>query len=746
LLELALTAPSSCAGCNKKRIGNLKRPSFRNSKMLANVPNLPPVPPLAIGGEHAFLTEYDRRMQTTGLAPSTQATYKNMIRKVVGNGTVETCTAEATYDPITDKAIKQTQHENQYRLIDLPAVNAGVPEFVTRLMWRHGWRKKELKTNGAVEAAFAQIYILFPEINQAGATWTALFPLTQPEDTAGGGDEDDIQEAEQDDVEEDEADSDYPVVVVDNDAQIGDNAVVVPDPPPPPQWTFTLAGKRVKINDLALGTVIIGDPGSGKTCMIKHLVDQVTTQIDSIKNIVIVDLKGDLSQLVYEASSGSSESPYDDVFFEVMTFSSAVGTWATLSGFDKCTIDKLEAFDLSSSNKLVRRDATQFASLAKSLAQDVLLDVVVKTKEGKDRLGGGMEVPSARGKMTSFGTFTAKDEQVLAERLSTMIVQIFLKCRKAKVPLPRSYNELFKEIECATESYCRRGIPAPKIDENSLDQEDFNLLSKELSIRVNDVSWSALYEPESIGEDASGPDAVVPLSGARLLAPPPHGFKKRITIVNAALYGTQGVDDLKRRTIASTVITRMERQAAVYPNGSQESPTSMLIIDEASFVMPNSGQKATGPDVLSTVGVKNILKLHRDKGMSVVLATQRPKDLHTEVRSIVTGLRMIGKFNGDPNEKKMVMESIVKEEALRGKARDELKTLKPHQFVMINNGAVDVVRSKPLKRLHESSKRWAQPDTFTLTDLMSDDAATADAAKNSHPLADFTRNVRARFA
>jgi hypothetical protein len=703
------------------------------------------VPPLAVGGESAFLRLYKERL--TDVSEGTKAAYYNHVKRMIGNGTVQVCMVKPVYGE--DQVLGV---ENQLRLSDLPPVLPSVlPSFVDRVAWRHCPRKTNpFVTNGAVECAFKKIYQLFPE-KTSDVEWTTLFPLSEPEDADDeiqnvGGEMPLDEEDEEDEEGDDEDDMQHDVVLVDREEPTD---VVVAEPPRRKQHTFVVAGKRVAIADLALGTAIIGDPGSGKTWMLKHLVDATISQIDSMKNIVIIDFKGDLSQMVSESPSGDASSCYDGVFFEIMTFGSAVGTWATLCGFDKRIIDKLESINLSATNALLHRDAARFSSIAKGLAQDVLLDVIVKTKEGKERLGGGMDVPSAKDRRTLYGTFSAKDEGVLAERLSTAIIQIFLKCRKAKVSLPRSYEDLLAEINCATMDRCRVETPTGEhvtaIDQNSLEQEDLDFLAKQIGFRAADVSWSALYRPESVGDESRGANATVALSGERLLAAPPDGYRRRVTIVNAALFGIPGVDDFKRRTIASTVITRMERQATTHLEGSQECPTSMLIIDEASFVMPNSTSKATGPDVSAVVAVKNILKLHRDKGMSVVLATQRPKDLHTELRSVITGMRMIGKFNGDPNEKKMVMEGVVKEEALRTNARKMLTTLAPHQFVMVNGGKVEVVRSKPLKRLHESSKKWAQPDEFTIDDLMSEDRETSDAAQRSHPLAPFTRNVRARF-
>ena len=351
-------------------------------------------------------------------------------------------------------------------------------------------------------------------------------------------------------------------------------------------------------------------------------------------------------------------------------------------------------------------------------------------------------MPSAKALRTKFGTLTARDDEMLAARLQTVVVRVLEKCRKADVSLPRGYDELLGELSCACKSHCRNNEPAVAIDKMSLQEEDVDTLVTSLTVRVADPSWRALYLPET----NAGPDSKVVLSGDRLLAKPPAGKRRRITIVNCALYGLPGVDDAARRNIASAVICRMEQKAASAADGSQETPTSMLVIDEASFVMPQSAAKATGPDVASVVAVKKLLKLHRDKGMVVVLATQRPKDLHTDIRSCVTGLRMIGKFKGEKKEETMLLNSIVKEDSLRTETRKRVGQLPKHEFLMVKDGGLYNVKAKKLKRLHESSAAWCQLDEFTLEDLMSEVAEVSAAAIQSHPLAEFTRNVRMRAA
>ena len=64
----------------------------------------------------------------------------------------------------------------------------------------------------------------------------------------------------------------------------------------------TVVGSRAKasiaVPDFALGTLLIGDPGSGKTWLLKQLIASCAVQLTSLKEIIVLDLKGDLTQMI----------------------------------------------------------------------------------------------------------------------------------------------------------------------------------------------------------------------------------------------------------------------------------------------------------------------------------------------------------------------------------------------------------------------------------------------------------------
>lgn len=59
--------------------------------------------------------------------------------------------------------------------------------------------------------------------------------------------------------------------------------------------------------------------------------------------------------------------------------------------------------------------------------------------------------------------------------------------------------------------------------------EDLDELRKHLLLGAMDLAVMALFRPAS--------EEFTPLTGARLLAPPPEGYTHRVCIVNTALYG-----------------------------------------------------------------------------------------------------------------------------------------------------------------------------------------------------------------
>ena len=73
----------------------------------------------------------------------------------------------------------------------------------------------------------------------------------------------------------------------------------------------TIVGSRasasISTGDLAYGTLLIGDPGSGKTYMLKYLIEKCGTQLGTLKQIIVLDLKGDLTQMIRSAPGANGD-------------------------------------------------------------------------------------------------------------------------------------------------------------------------------------------------------------------------------------------------------------------------------------------------------------------------------------------------------------------------------------------------------------------------------------------------------
>ena len=156
------------------------------------------------------------------------------------------------------------------------------------------------------------------------------------------------------------------------------------------------------------------------------------------------------------------------------------------------------------------------------------------------------------------------------------------------------------------------------------------------------------------------------------------------------------------------MLRRLEAHAG-QGSGTQAAPETMIVVDEAHVIMPNMGQAQSGDAVTATAMAKRMLQLHRDKGMPLVMATQRPADLDKNLRGMVTGTRLIGKLEGTDKDVKDLIDTVVKNTDLNRSVKEKLKTLEPRQFIHIDGSdAPPVITSGPLKRLHESSASWVK--------------------------------------
>ena len=148
------------------------------------------------------------------------------------------------------------------------------------------------------------------------------------------------------------------------------------------------------------------------------------------------------------------------------------------------------------------------------------------------------------------------------------------------------------------------------------------------------------------------------------------------------------------------MLRRLEAHAG-QGGGTQAAPETMIVVNEAHAIMPNMGQAQSGDAVTSTAMAKRLLQLHRDKGMPLVIATQRPADLDKDLRGMVTGTRLIGKLEGTDKDVKHLIDTVVKNNNLNKDVKEQLKKLEAdHKTRMtrdIKSVEEELIREKDMK-------------------------------------------------
>ena len=474
---------------------------------------------------------------------------------------------------------------------------------------------------------------------------------------------------------------------------------------------------EIPCEDFAKGTIVIGDTGSGKTHLLKHIVESAIEQQHSLKHVVMIDWKGDLSQMVQANEDHADYKALDDAIdVRVYSLGADTGIDSTLDPF--YMLHGLLGLDLSRKGNNVK-----LIEALKSCATDILSGNVSLDKFGDPRLSGAYDMP-LRKEMSTLHGLQAADSKVIASKLIDVLSKVLYKC--ATVPdeqqgrwtcprrfLPKTFPELLREVKQAGEDHCGTEgdrFAAKGVTLGPVNQLDLDAVAHEIETRMEpSTGFNMLYEsPKKCTVDGSGD--VVALSADTLLnATPRQGKRCVMSIINLALMGTGPFGTKARPLAAATMLRRLEAFVAKggIVGGDEKTLAAMVVIDEAAVAMPNMGKTAIGDAVATTVAVENMVRLHRDKGLGVVLATQRPGDLHSTVRSIVTGPRFIGRFQAGKAEEEKVFDSLIPIKKLRDPVRQQFRTLQRNSFIGFwSDDKMRVMKAPALKRVHESSSKW----------------------------------------
>ena len=474
------------------------------------------------------------------------------------------------------------------------------------------------------------------------------------------------------------------------------------EPPPPTHLCFGVPGRQLKVPlpELCLGSLILGDTGSGKTFLFKHFLETVVTSVPSLTSIVLFDPKGDLMQL---ASPWGDGCAYFDEHVDVSlyTFGSDHGKHATLDPFTRVAAIEAEG-------ARTREGHYHTANACEQLAFEVLAGTVTLDRNNKFRLEGGFEMETRERFNSSYGV-RVNDDKAIAKGLVDAVKAVFMRCLRFGVPLPRDYGALLREVEVAKEPRCADGTPADPVQTDLIKNGDIAALCNEIRIRVDaNDGLCGLYETAHGDETRPTDDDVYPLDARTFFDPACRTKRVKISVVSMGLMGESIAAVMHKQLILSVVLRRICEQAGLQ-GGSDHAPRVLVGLDEAAYVMPATTEK-TGDTMTSTICIERMIKKDRDKGVAVVLATQRPLDLHGNVRSIATGVRLIGKFEGSAKDKDAVLKEVLKKEGkARAKAKTAVAALRPKTFVGVASSLADVtlVRApSTLKRLHESSSAW----------------------------------------
>lgn len=206
----------------------------------------------------------------------------------------------------------------------------------------------------------------------------------------------------------------------------------------------------------------------------------------------------------------------------------------------------------------------------------------------------------------------------------------------------------------------------------------------------------------------------IPLNTGTLLKSNHPTKEHTLSIIALGLLGEEQHVNILKETVVAT-ITRRLLNSISDTGTNQNKPHTHLIFDEAGYSFRRK-HRPTSKVAECVSNITEISRKHRDKGVAVTIAAQRPKQIDTSVLSMMTGLKMIGKFDARVSEKKEIIDNVVGNSNFTPKdIRQMMDSLPCKSFMVMNSETtcnIPVIQVSPLKRLHESSALWASTNNI----------------------------------
>lgn len=428
---------------------------------------------------------------------------------------------------------------------------------------------------------------------------------------------------------------------------------------------------RVPVADCSLGILALGAAQSGKTHLMKKLLEQVTA-VETMSQVIVLDVKGDYVTLLdpHEDCAVSPAASRETELFErhcdvrVYTFGLEVGWKATLNPLPV----PLPADFWPPSGELQKERVRCFV---RRLSRYLLISAGIVHCE-EEALVLSVEVPSLRalGKAQRM-----KQARIRGPTIVDAAERVLLWSLEHTGGFPLDYEDFASKLQ--NPDILTAVNPDPDILDNI---EDVQYISRKITSFTSSSRISWLFrQPKG---DTRNPclDDVYSLSWGILFGDRRQEQKARVSIVSLANLA----DDKDALCCAARSILCIADHFVRCGGGTQEAPHTAIILDEAHEVIPR------GPSEGTAGLLSRLLASRRELGLIVALATQHPVLVDDKVLGLFNGPRWFGRI-GPGKPAKKLLDKVLKQPGCSGgeqgrkcrAAMSMLQCLGPHELMYV---------------------------------------------------------------